>query len=171
VTSAEEFPEETPVPPAVLYTPMQPVGGIVTIDQTTQNDLRLAFRVRDENLEDVLEYEARLSVGGAPPYYFICPPGQINPIAGNPVREVVELVIEPQKLKAGACTKVEVIVSKTFAGGCIGAPVEPEDSARATYWIWETSGLTAMDTGAPEELLTSCETMTSAQGTPTSMVQ
>lgn len=170
MTSAEEFPEETPVPPAVLDNPTAPVGAIWAIDKDKVSNLRLGITVRDENLDDVLQVQARLSVGGEPPYDFVCPLGTINP-TNMPTRDVFEVPIETQKLKVGLCTRVEVVVSQKFSGGCMGIPSEGDDSAHANYWIWEMSRMPAMNPAAAQVLLTSCQTVTSAQGTPTSMVQ
>jgi hypothetical protein len=172
VTSAEEFPEETPVPPAVLDTPALPVGSILAVDMNGISDLRLPITVRDENVDDVLELQARLSVVGEPPYEFICP-GDAIKANGTPTREEYDLIVLPQKLKKGACTKVEVVVSNHFAGTCttnFAAAVDPNDIAHANYWIWELSGRPSMNPGAAQDLLTSCQTANSLQGTPTSMM-
>jgi hypothetical protein len=172
VTSAEEFPEETPVPPAVLDTPALPVGSIVAFDQTRPGDLRLPITVRDENVEDVLELQARLLVVGEQPYEYFCP-GEVIKANSTPTREEYDLIIPPQKLKTGACTKVEVVVSNHFAGTCttnFAAAVEPNDIAHANYWIWEVSGQPAMNAGAAQGLVTSCPTVNTVQGTSTSMM-
>ena len=170
MTSAEEFPEETPVPPAILDNPTAPVGAIWAIDKTKVPNLSVAITVRDENLDDVLQVQARFSVGAEPPYDFACPPNPINP-ADKPTRDVFDLRIETAKLKVGLCTRLEVVVSEKFSGGCMGIPSEGDDAAHANYWIWEMSGMPAMNPAAAQVLLTSCQTVTSAQGTPTSMVQ
>jgi hypothetical protein len=151
----------------VLDTQTLPLGSILTFDQRTDKDLRLDVTVRDENVEDVLEFQARLSVVGQPPYVFICPDDKIA--TTGQVNRMFQVVIDPQKLKPGACTKVEVVVSKRFAGNCMqyfGLPDDPDDVAHANYWIWEVSSDPGMFPIAAQQLLTSCQTLSASQGTP-----
>jgi len=163
VTSAEEFPEEPQVAPIVLDTPDLPVGSIVAFDQNSEPDLRLTITVRDDNIDDPMEIQARLSVVGQPPYDFYCSETGIPP-NGTTTRQY-ELPLDPSRIKQGACSRVEVVVSSRFAGArtCgtnFGIPANSDDDiARATYWIFEMSGDPASNPSAAQNLINSCQTV------------
>lgn len=146
VTSEAEFPEEQQVPPVVLNTPDLPIGSVVDYDLRSQsNDVRLGISVRDDNLEDTLQVQAEITVVGQPTPNRVCPMIDIMP-SGNAVREQFGLVIDRAKIRQGACNRVEVFVSREFAGTCtdrngFAVPqLGKGDLATAIFWIWEMSG-------------------------------
>jgi hypothetical protein len=154
VTSAEQFPEETQVPPIVLDTPALPIGSIL----------------RDDNLDDQLEVQAELSVVGQSMSERICP--QL-PIAatGRANRDQFTLVIDRARIKQGACSKVDVYVSKEFRGSCtedtqaFALPSTKGDLAHALFWIWEMSQDPTANPGAAQGITTTCQTVTHAPTT------
>jgi hypothetical protein len=166
VTSAEEFPEEQQVPAVVLDTPALPIGTIFQFDLMRDNELRLGITVRDENIDDELEVQARLSVVGQPDYRYVCA-SLIGPSA-QPIREPVNVVVDRSKIREGACNTVDVFVSREFVGTCTqdtGAfdfPRAKGDVAHALYYIWETSGDPSQNANAARELVTTCPTQTRA---------
>jgi len=175
VTSAEEFPEETNVPPVVVDTPGFANGSIITFDKNSGNELRLLITVRDENINDDVEIQARLSVLGQPTSQFICP--DKLPPGTQPVREQFPLVVERSKIQPGACTMVEVAVSSRFVRPCsthpeyFGLPGNNEnDVGHATFWIWDMTGNPLSDPAAAQALLGTCQTVTVTRAaTPTAM--
>jgi hypothetical protein len=178
VTSAEQFPEETKVPPVVLYTPDLPVGSIIAYDGSKENDLRLRITVRDANVDDDLVISARLSVVGQQVVDYVCPENTVMR-SGHPTRPQFDLVIDRSKIKPGACTLVDVAVSSKFYDACptesdhgvlFGAPFADGDVARTRYWIWEMSGDPASNPSAAQGLVTTCLTMTLAPTTSPTMV-
>lgn len=177
MTSPVEFPEEQPVPPVIQNTPGFPIGSILEFNKNSPDrDLRLPISVKDDNVNDMLEVRAQLSVVGQSPYSYECGPDKIIAPGVEPQRELFELVIDPNKLKDGACTLVEVYVSSEFAYGCDDqrqtflVPSHKNDLASARFWIWETSGLVAGTQTAAQDLVTSCQTVTRAQASSTAMV-
>jgi hypothetical protein len=180
VTSAEEFPEETQVPPVVLFTPDLPGGSTIAYDESKENGLRLGITVSDANVDDKLVISARLSVVGQQMVDFVCPENTVM-LSGQPERPQFDLVIDRSKIKQGACTLVEVAVSSRFLDACptesdraplFGAPFIDGDVARTQYSIWEMSGDPASNPGAAKAILTSCRTVTRAPTTSmTTMVQ
>ncbi|HET6333583.1 MAG TPA: hypothetical protein VFG30_10240 [Polyangiales bacterium] len=169
MTSAEEFPEETQVPPVVVDTPDLPIGSIVAFDLNNENELRLNITVRDDNIDDDLEIQARLSVVGQSMPEYVCD----TPImkTQEPQRAQSPLIVDRSKIRPGACTKVEIAVSSRFARPCatnpelFGIPLREDDVGRATFWIWEMSGNPAANPTAAQGIVTSCALLTTAPST------
>jgi hypothetical protein len=164
VTSAEEFPEQTNVPPVVVDTPDLATGDILTFDPKNENELRLPITVRDDNLDDDVFIQARLTVLGQPMADFVCVEQPITP-SGLPERAQFSLVVDRSMIRAGACTKVELAVSSKFFRGCrdpifFGQPQLENDVGHAKYWIWELSGNPAVNATAAQAIYTSCDTVT-----------
>jgi hypothetical protein len=173
VTSAEEFPEEQQVPPAVLDTPDLPIGTIIAYNQSMENEVRLGINVRDDNVDDVLQVQAKITVVGQTEYDLVCPQVNINS-SGTPDREQFELVIQRTQIRTGACNRVDVYVSRDFVGNCsedrdlATRPRFRGDLAHGLYWVWETSGDPVSNGAAARDLVNSCQTIARTT-TPTSM--
>jgi hypothetical protein len=170
VTSAEEFPEELQVPPVVLNTTGFPIGSILTFNQMTGTDLRLGITVRDDNIDDILQVQAALSVVGQPIPEYVCPIPTIG-TSGQPERDEFSLLIPRANIRAGACNRVDIYVSRDFSGDCtdtrgFGYPRVRGDIATALYWVWETSADPVSNQSAASDIVNTCAVVTPA-GTPT----
>lgn len=176
VTSAEEFPDETQVPPIVLDTPDLPLGSIIAFDQRRDNELRLPITVRDENIDDELQVQVQLSVVGQSMVERICPEAPI-PKSGQADRAQFQISIGSARIKPRACSKVEVFVSRRFAGTCTDdegfalPSFSRSDLARGRFWIWEMSGDPASEAEAAKGIVTSCQTVTRAPTTSMTPVE
>jgi hypothetical protein len=166
VTSAEEFPEEVQVPPIVLDSPGLPIGAIVRYDQRNENGVRLRINIRDANVDDELQVQAELSVVGQSALEHVCPEVPVG-TTDQPDRMQFDLVIDRSKIRMGVCNKVDVYVSRDFAGNCtdnpkgIGLPqLDRKDLGHALYWIWEISGEPGQNPNAAQDITSSCETTT-----------
>jgi hypothetical protein len=181
VTSAAEFPEEIPVPPVVLNTGDLAAGDIIAYDLRGGGDLPLRVTVKDDNVDDELVMRAKLSVSGQAMFEFVCPSLTIKP-SQEPQREQFNLVIPRAMIKPGACTRVEIFVSKRFVVECpptsedaeifaqlFARPSDKGDVASAQYWIWELSGDPASMGNAAQALVTSCQTVTRSSAAPMPM--
>jgi hypothetical protein len=165
VTSAEEFPEETQVPPVILGTPDLPLGAIMQFDHNRENELRLGITVSDDNIDDELEVHAELTVVGQSTTERVCPP-KIG-AGSQPKRDQFPLVIPQAQIKIGACNTLQVFVSREFVGTCtedVEAFKLPrrsrDDVAQAQFYIWEISADPASHPEAAQAIFTSCPVMT-----------
>jgi hypothetical protein len=173
VTSAEEFPEELQVPPVIVDRPDFPLGSIIRSDQTKENGLRLEINVRDQNIDDVLQVHATLTVVGQRDPDLVCPMRDLE-TSGQPDRGQYDLVIDRAKIRAGTCSLLDVYVSRKFVGTCTDKPNaftyprDDDDFAHATFYIWEMSGDPVSNPSAATDLVNTCPTITLA-GTSTAM--
>lgn len=164
VTSAEDFPEEQQVPPVVLDTPDLPIGTIIAYNQGREPDVRLGINVRDDNLDDVLQVQAKITVVGQTDFELVCPMVNINP-NNTPDREQFDLVIPRGQIRTGACNRVDVWVSRDFVGNCTEdrdlatRPRFRTDIAHALYWIWEMSADPVSNGSAATNLVNTCQTI------------
>jgi hypothetical protein len=164
VTSAEEFPEESQVPPVVLDTPDLPIGSVVKYDQRNDKEVRLGIDIRDENVDDELKVQVEITVVGQSVPERLCPMNMVGRTT-LPERMEFELLIGSAQIKTGLCSKVDVWVSQDFAGDCadtrgFGVPQNRGDLGHAQYLIWELSGDPLQNAKAAQDLISSCPTIT-----------
>lgn len=166
VTDPVEFKDEVDVPPFILDDPSLPNGSIIKFEkiETGPKDIFIDLQVRDDNVDQALYVRTRITKADNSVILSKCPDGQLAR-QGQPL-SFYTLPIPTSSLNLGECHKVEIAVSGGFTGCYAKNDVlqrdrfdwvkDPDDIARATYWIWEVSNDALADPTAAKNLVNSC---------------
>jgi len=167
ITNPVEFEQEEASPPFILDVSRSdnPIGSILEVNldgNPRPSRIQIDVQVRDENLFQVLDARSRLvSFADPEPEY-----GAMVeiPEQGALLRDHT-VFVEAGDLKQGECHVLELVVSGSFLEGndreLFDVVSVPGDLARASWTIWEVSGLPFDDdTGAAaaQKLVKTCPT-------------
>jgi hypothetical protein len=169
VTNPVEFKDEVDVPPLILDDPSLPNGSIIKFEKIEGNvegpkEIFIDLQVRDDNLEQRLYVRTRITKGDSSVILSSCPDAELA--RQGQALSVYTLPIPQASLNPGECHKVEIAVSGGFTG-CYSKNDElqrdrfdwvkdPDDIARATYWVWEVGNDLLADPVRAQTLIKSC---------------
>ena len=168
VTGKHTFDEEPNSPPVILSKTGQPaIGKIVWIDNV-QPEWRFEVRVRDEDVDDVLE--ARWRVRHLDDLEPVFESREVRG-SGSALRDL-EVVVNTANLIEYRCHQLELVVSGSFPGFTAPEffdtvlPGDEDDVARAMWTIWEGQG-PSTPPALQGQIAASCETIVNLLGTET----
>jgi hypothetical protein len=165
VTDPVKFQNEVDVPPVILDDPSLPNGSIIKFQKELDpnapgaKEININLTVRDDNVNQPILVRTRITKADNTVILSQCPDAQLAR-QGVPL-SYYTLTIPQGSLKTGECHKVEVVVSSKFEGcyknddtqnSHFDVVANPDDIARATYWIWEV-GNNVLDSAAASKIL------------------